>query len=140
MKPASPVAGAGGASPGVGVKAATEPAILFAAALARNQTPIKSEAKRTGATLVTYDRPTGERQSSPQVWKVYAATSQNGLTRAPVSARVPPMTMNTKPVARSARPSTILSAVEGSRRRRPSDVHIQAKSGAKMRMSNGFTD
>jgi len=34
---------------------------------ARNQTPIMSEAKRGGASLVTMDRPTGDRHSSPQV-------------------------------------------------------------------------
>ena len=66
MNPPIPLAGAAGGCPGVGVYAASEPAILFAAAFARNQTPMSSDAKRTGATFVTYDSPTGERQSSPK--------------------------------------------------------------------------
>ena len=73
------------------------------------------DAKRTGAIFVTYESPTGERQSSPQVWKVNAATSQSGLTSTPVSARRPPITMNTKPTPSSARPITIFNAVDGSR-------------------------
>src|SRR4051812_47964887 len=107
MKPPMSDAGAAGFSPGTGVYAASDPAILFAAAFARNQTPMSSEAKRTGATFVTYDSPTGERQSSPNVWNAYAATSQKGLTSTPVSAREPPITMKTKPVASNARPSAI---------------------------------
>ena len=73
MYPAKPVIGASGAWPGVGVNAASEPAILFAAAFERNQTPMSSDANFTGATFVTYESPTGERQSSPKVWKAYAA-------------------------------------------------------------------
>src|ERR1051325_9929366 len=140
MNPPTPPAGALGASPGVGVYAATAPASLFAAAFARNQTPINSDANRTGATLVTYDNPTGERHSSPHVWKRYAATNQNGLTSTPLSALPPPMTMNKKPIASSTRPSTILSAVEGSRPADPRPVHSMANSGAKMRIASGFTD
>jgi len=35
----------------------------------RNQTPIISEVNRSGASLVTIERPTGLMQSSPVVWK-----------------------------------------------------------------------
>ena len=48
-----------------------------------------------GASLVTKDRPIGDRQSSPQVWNEYAATSQSGLTSLPPSLRRPAKTMNT---------------------------------------------
>ena len=50
--PMKPPRGAAAASPGVGVSSAIVPAILFAAPFARNHTPIKSDAKRTGATFV----------------------------------------------------------------------------------------
>src|SRR5581483_9407282 len=101
---------------------------------------MSSEANFAGATFVTYDRPTGERQSSPNVWKVYAHTSHIGLTFTPESACDPPITRNTNPVESSARPSTILSAVDGSRLLRPRYVQSVAKIGAKTRISNGFTD
>ena len=35
--------------------------------LLRNQTPIINEPKRNGASLVTIERPTGDKQSSPIV-------------------------------------------------------------------------
>src|SRR5437016_4937386 len=46
---------------------ATAPAILFPVPFARNQPAINTDANRAGATFVTYDKPTGERQSSPVV-------------------------------------------------------------------------
>ena len=63
--------------------AAIVPPSLFAAALARNHTPIISDANRTGETFVTYESPIGERQSSPSVWQRYAEQSQSPLTRSP---------------------------------------------------------
>ena len=45
------------------------PASQLATKLIRNQTPIISDARRSGASLVTIERPTGEMQSSPIVWK-----------------------------------------------------------------------
>ena len=36
----------------------------------RNQRPIITAANLTGVSLVTSERPIGERQSSPSVWKV----------------------------------------------------------------------
>src|ERR1700685_2869272 len=101
---------------------------------------MSKEANRTGATLVTYDSPTGDRHSSPSVWNVYAANSQIGLTSTPVSARLPPRTMNTNPTPSRKSPATILSAVEGSRRRRPRALHMAAKMGANTRIAKGFTD
>ena len=37
--------------------------------IAKNQAPMASEAKRLGASLVTMDKPIGDRHSSPQVWR-----------------------------------------------------------------------
>ena len=45
------------------------PASQLATKLIRNHTPIISDASRSGASLVTIDRPTGEMHSSPVVWK-----------------------------------------------------------------------
>ncbi len=100
---------------------------------------MRSDAKRIGATFVTYESPTGERQSSPHVWKVKAATSQSGLTSTPLSARFPPITMNTKPNPSSMRPIAILRAVDGSRPIFASFIQIHANSGAKMMITAGFT-
>src|SRR4029453_17063969 len=52
------------------------PASQLATKLIRNQTPIISEASRSGASLVTIDSPTGEMQSSPVVWKKEGITSE----------------------------------------------------------------
>ena len=49
------------------VCAAIRPPLRLAMKLEMNQMPMRSETKRTGAALVTYDRPVGERQSSPMV-------------------------------------------------------------------------
>ena len=43
------------------------PASLFAAAFAKNHVPINNEENYRGASFVTKDSPTGEKQSSPQV-------------------------------------------------------------------------
>jgi len=47
----------------------TTPPILLAAATNRNQAPIIKDAIRRGANLVTIDKPIGDKQSSPIVWK-----------------------------------------------------------------------
>src|SRR5438067_901573 len=61
---------------------ATWPPSLFATALARYQTPIRSETLFAGETLVTKPRPVGDMLSSPTVWKKYVAVSQNIEARA----------------------------------------------------------
>lgn len=48
-------------------KPAITPPSVFAIALEMNQNPIKSDAKRTGASLETIDNPTGDKHNSPQV-------------------------------------------------------------------------
>ena len=63
---------AAGVSPAPGgIKLDSVPANLFATALARNQTPINSEANRTGASFDTMLRPIGERLNSPMVCNIY---------------------------------------------------------------------
>src|SRR2546430_393577 len=109
-------------------------------AVATNQRPMKSDTYFTGATLVTMESPTGERQSSPQVCTTYAATNQNGLTSAPPSLRWAPITMKMKPAPTSSMANAILMGVLGSRPRRASAVQSAAKKGAKIRMASEFTD
>src|SRR4051812_18773806 len=53
--------------------AATSPPPRLAMKLEMNQIPIRNETRRTGETLVTYDSPVGERQSSPTVCQKYVA-------------------------------------------------------------------
>src|SRR5215210_2279954 len=47
---------------------ATRPAIRLPSAIDMNQMPIICPTLRCGASLVTVESPTGDRQSSPQVW------------------------------------------------------------------------
>ena len=48
--------------------------------LEMNQIPISSETKRTGAALVTYERPVGERHSSPTVCQKYVSSTNSRRT------------------------------------------------------------
>src|ERR1700693_4544188 len=64
-------------------KPATQPAAKLPRAIEANQTPIMNPTMRAGASLVTVESPTGERHSSPTVWRRYTAVSHSGLTRPP---------------------------------------------------------
>src|SRR6476661_6710178 len=119
---------------------ARKPPSLFAAAFARNHTPIRSDAKRTGATFVTYESPTGDRHNSPHTWNRYASVNHIALAFTPVSAILPPITMKRKPVPSRARPSTIFSAVDGSFPARPSFTQSAANSGANATTKNAEID
>ncbi len=44
------------------------PAMVLPMAVPRNQVPIMRLTNFGGASLVTFDKPTGDRQSSPNVW------------------------------------------------------------------------
>ena len=82
----------------------------------------------------------GDRQSSPNVWNEYAATSHHGLTSAPPLPARAANTMNRNPVAISTSASAILAGVLGCRLRRASAVHSAANSGAARTRTTGFTD
>ena len=57
------------AAPSFSTYIAIYPPMIFATKEDRSQTPINIEANLTGASLVTTDNPTGDKQSSPIVWK-----------------------------------------------------------------------
>src|ERR1019366_8976673 len=57
------------------------PPAYCATELASSQTPMKSDAKRAGASLVTMERPTGDRQSSPSVAKRELRNGHSPLAR-----------------------------------------------------------
>ena len=65
------------ALPSDGNSVASCPAKTLEAALLMNYTPISSEARCAGESLLTIDSPIGERQSSPRVWMEYSATSHH---------------------------------------------------------------
>ena len=64
----------------VSYKLAICPASRFPKKLDINHTPINIDMYFMGASLVTMDKPMGERQSSPVVVKKYIITSQSMLT------------------------------------------------------------
>ena len=59
---------------GSGYRVLKSPAMRLEAAVDRNHTPIKRQAKRGGESLDTMDRPMGEMQSSPRVIMKYTPT------------------------------------------------------------------
>src|SRR5574343_1930885 len=69
--------------PASGYKALKTPASLLAAAFAKNQTAIISDANLNGASLFTNDKPMGDKQSSPQVCNAYILVSHKKLTFTP---------------------------------------------------------
>src|SRR5690554_5713947 len=58
------------------------PPTMLAIADDANHKPKINPMNFLGESLETYDKPTGERQSSPVVWKKYAKISQTMLTEA----------------------------------------------------------
>ena len=56
------------------VKLASCPPKMLAIPELANHTPINKEASFTGASALTIDSPTGDKNSSPNVWKRYVKT------------------------------------------------------------------
>ena len=93
---------------------------------------------RTGDSLVTIDSPTGDRHSSPRVWKKKAPTSHiiEALPAAFCSSTAP--IMHTKPMPRAIRPKANLTGELGSRL--SMRVHRPASSGESRMMNSGLSD
>src|SRR5512139_1439537 len=107
----------------------------------RNQPPIPRPTSRTGASLVTIDRPIGDRHNSPTTWTTYVAISvQNGilpssLTRfdsANISSR------NARPL--NIRPRPNFRGIDGFNLRRASHTQSQATTGASTMTASAETD
>ena len=99
--------------------------------VARNQTPIISPPIRAGASFVIALRPTGLRQSSPNVCSRYTTISHIGLTCAPPcgEARRRRSGRRSRRPTRTS-PSENFTGVDGSSRS-PSRSHSHANTGAK---------
>ena len=117
------------------------PAARLARKFEPNHAPIMNDTMRAGASLVTIDSPTGDRQSSPIVCQKYAPTIHQSAARpdSPASAWFTPWSMKTKPSASRIKPKHILIGAGGSSFLRASLVQNHANSGAKMKMIAGLT-
>ncbi len=110
------------------------------------QTPINIEANFNGASFVTTDNPTGERQSSPMVWKKYVITNQIKAAFCLTTSASPVPDVLTLKVANNINKNPIPSKII------PSDiltgvvnllpifvVQNQAKIGPNIKINAGFT-
>src|SRR5690606_31132286 len=103
-----------------------------------NQMPITSPSNRAGASLVIVLRPTGLRHISPTVCRKNRPSSQIGPTLLPSAVSLAAGIIQTKDRATNSRPSANFAGLEGWRR--PSLIHSQAKSGARVITQAEFTD
>src|SRR5262245_14551014 len=104
----------------------------------RNQPPMPKPTRRSGASLVTIDRPIGDRHSSPMDWIQYTANSvQNGirpaaetsLDRANISSRkARPLKIRPRPNLRG------IGGLAG-----PSFTQIHAMIGARVMIATELT-
>ena len=127
-------------SPRLSAKEPMMPASQFATKLIRNQTPIISDARRSGASLVTIERPTGEMQSSPIVWNRYASTSHHMLALPWAAWSYTAPTIHRKPMPREHQAGHHLRGVGGLRPCAASLPHNAVNSGASSTMKSGLTD
>src|SRR5690606_7670232 len=94
------------------VRLPIKPAILLAKEMERNQAPITKPTVFAGESLVIMDRPTGDKLSSPVVWKKYIKI-RKAIESIPSSAKnLAPITIIPKPKANCDRPSTNFMGVE----------------------------
>ena len=124
--------------PWSGYKALNLPASLFANALARNHTAMSNDDNFNGDSLLNKDIPIGERQSSPQVCRMYSPVSQIIPTLIPGCTSLTPVAIHKYPSASNSNPSAIFVGDEGSYF--PSLSQIHAKTGAKLTTNNEFND
>src|SRR5690606_12164391 len=113
---------------------------LLPIAVDRNQPPMPKPTRRTGASLVTMDRPIGDRHSSPTDWITYTMNRvQDGifsvcgstrLFRANISSR------KARPLKMMPRPN--LRGIDGLAL--PIFTQIQAITGARVMMASELTD
>ena len=106
--------------------------------VARNHTPIISEATRAGARRVMADRPTGLRQSSPIVANRYESISQIQPTLFPPAAIDAAGTMITNDSEANSKPTANFAGLDGLRV--PSFTQIHANTGESNTIHPEFTD
>src|ERR1700761_36578 len=105
----------------------------------RNQPPMPKPTRRSGASLVTIDRPIGDRHSSPTDWITYTMKSvQNGILpfASTISDRAAINSAKASPLKISPRPN--LRGIDGLLR--PMRTQTQARIGAMVMMASELTD
>src|SRR5215471_5998970 len=119
---------------------AVHPASLLPSELDKKNTPIMRLTMRFGASLVTADRPTGLRHSSPHSSMKYAATSHSGLTLIPAAlcAMAPAGTSSRNAIPANSSASTNFDGTDGWRG--PSFTQIHANTGDNRITNSACTD
>src|SRR5690606_22912458 len=116
------------------------PDSLLPIAVDRNQPPMPKPIRRTGASLVTIDRPIGDRHSSPIDWITYTMNRvQNGIFRLCGSTRLDSANISSRkarPLKMMPRPN--LRGIDGLFL--PSLIQIHAMIGARVMIASEFTD
>src|SRR5690606_18412508 len=90
--------------------------MIFAIAEEANHNPKINPTNFLGDNLLTQDSPTGDKQSSPVVWKKYAAINQIILTdavAAPCGISLLPYAKTTKPIPKRKRPMANFTGPDG---------------------------
>src|SRR5829696_139525 len=100
--------------------------------------PIICPTRSRGASFVIDDSPTGDRLSSPTVWKKYVTMSHDIETLFCADALAAPHDSTKNPAAKPIRPIANFTGIDGFALRRASAVHTQPNTGAKMMMKIGL--
>src|SRR5690606_9438772 len=116
------------------------PANRLPRAAPTNQIPIICPSRFLGASFVMDERPTGDRQSSPQVCRKYVTMSQAGEARLSGPVLAAPQLITKNPADRPRRPNANLSGMEGLTFRAARAVQSHPNRGASRIMKMGLTD
>src|SRR3954468_18828258 len=99
--------------------------------VARNQPPMPSPTRRVGASLVTIDRPIGDRHSSPTDWITYTANRvQNGILPSGLTSDPSANISSRNAAPLKIRPRPNLRGIDGFTLRRASITQMAAMIGA----------
>ena len=90
--------------------------------------------------MVTKDKPTGDKLSSPNVCKRYVMINQLGAANSPEAAILVAKYITKNPIPNKSKPKVNLSGELGSRFILPNQTHKAAKNGAKMMMNRELID
>src|SRR5690606_16366756 len=116
------------------------PERLLPIAVERNQPPMPKPTRRTGASLVTIDRPIGDTHSSPMDWITKTMNSvQKGIFRDCGSIMLDSAIIDSRkarPLKMMPRPN--LRGIDGLAR--PSFTQIHATTGARVMIASELTD
>ena len=130
-------------APNCSTKPTAKPLMKFAIVDDKYQTPIKSDAMRTGASFVTSESPIGESINSPIVCIKYVPSNQRRLAFTVISCTSPPRCItapiiNKKPTASAIIPSPILIGDDGFLPLFESFTQSCAKIGPRIMINIGF--